>query len=166
MIVKGYKAFNKDLTNRYGKQFEEGKTYEENGELKYGTNGCGIHFCKRLEDTIRYFNPYNIKIAEVTALGDVISTFDNYNDYYDLCVTNKIRIDKVLTREEIVDKFKNNSYHSVTRFLSQFPLLQEEINYFKEKYKDNEEILDIISYYQENDKEVYKRKVFQKSKGV
>ena len=34
--VKGYKAFNKDLTNRYGKPFTEGGTYSIFGKLQFG----------------------------------------------------------------------------------------------------------------------------------
>ena len=39
MEIKGYKAFNHDLTNRYGEKFNEGVTYYVNGPIKYGNNG-------------------------------------------------------------------------------------------------------------------------------
>lgn len=162
METKGYKAFNNNLTNRYGIPFEEGKTYTITGELRYGNDGNGFHFCKRLEDTLRYFDPHNIAIAEVTSLGDIIEREDTVYDYYNLYVTNILRIDKVLTREEIISMYLNNSYQfSVKRFVEQFPLTEKEIKQFKKNYYNVEEIIESINYYQEHDKEVYNRKVKQ-----
>ena len=165
METKGYKAFNKDLTNRYNKPFEEGETYEVEGKLQYGNDGNGIHFCKRLEDTLRYFDPNNLLIAAVTSLGDIIETEDSVYEYYNLYVTNILRIDKILTREEIIEMFlDNNCLISVKRFVEQFPLTEDEIKQFKNNYQHNEEIIDAISYYQENDKEVFNRKVKKKTR--
>ena len=56
----GFKSFNLDRTNCYGKIFEEGKEYHCDGEIKFGPHGNGFHFAERLEDTIRYSgNPCN-----------------------------------------------------------------------------------------------------------
>ena len=70
MEIKGYKAFNSNMTNRYGRPFDEGKSYTINTALrvKFGNDGTGFHFCERLEDTLRYFPAMEeeIKIAEVT----------------------------------------------------------------------------------------------------
>ena len=41
--VRGYKAFNIDATNRYGKPFTEGETYQVEGEIKFGNDGNGFH---------------------------------------------------------------------------------------------------------------------------
>ena len=43
MEIKGYKAFNKDMTNMYGKKFEVGKTYSVNGKI----NGIIVKTDKR-----------------------------------------------------------------------------------------------------------------------
>ena len=53
--IHGYKAFNKDKTNRYGRLFIDGETYQINEMPSFGNKGVGFHFCKRLEDTLRYF---------------------------------------------------------------------------------------------------------------
>ena len=44
MEIKGYKAFNKDMTNMYGKKFEVGKTYSVNGKI----NGIIVKDLSRL----------------------------------------------------------------------------------------------------------------------
>ena len=76
-MIKGYKAFNKDLTNRYGSEFVEGTTYRVEGELKFGNNGNGFHFCKRLEDTLRYFPGMEeeIDIASIGSCFPINYTF-------------------------------------------------------------------------------------------
>ena len=107
MEIHGYKAFHKGLVNRYGLSFEEGGVYTCEGELKFGNDGNGFHFCKRLEDTLRYFpaTEEEIDIAEVTALGDIVEGEDDYYGYYDMYCTNRIRIDKILTRADIISHF-------------------------------------------------------------
>ena len=67
MEIRGYKAFNKDMTNRYGVEFKVGSVYEVEGDARFGNDGNGFHFCKRLEDTLRYFDGMGdeIQIAEV-----------------------------------------------------------------------------------------------------
>ena len=106
-MMKGYKAFNKDETNRYGKKYEENTVYKAEGPLQFGNHGNGFHFCKRLEDTLRYFPAMEeeIQIAEVTSLGEQVEYDDDYYGYYDLFAARTIRIDKFLTREEIVDMY-------------------------------------------------------------
>ena len=48
-MIKGYKCFNKGLINRYGKKFEVGKIYHQDGDIKFGINGNGFHMCSNLE---------------------------------------------------------------------------------------------------------------------
>ena len=160
MEIKGYKAFNHDLTNRYGEKFNEGVTYYVNGPIKYGNNGNGFHFCKRLEDTLRYFDPNDIAIAEVTGFGNIHESFD---EYYDLYVTDTIRIDKVLERKEIIERFLNQPEYRVKRFLENYILNSDEIQLFKYMYKDSKDVLNTISYYQEKDEKVFE-KVLRKRK--
>ena len=54
--VKGYKAFNKDKTNRYGLPFTEGVTYKVGGDISFGNAGNGFHMCTHLSDVFRYFD--------------------------------------------------------------------------------------------------------------
>ena len=87
--MKGYKAFNKDLTCR-DFQYEIGKTYEM--EDKPIICKKGFHFCKTIGDTYKFYPRDNgIRICEVEALGD-ISTENNIK----FC-TNKIKIVKEVT---------------------------------------------------------------------
>jgi len=44
------------------------------------------------------------------------------------------------------------------RFIQTLSMTPEEVNLFKEKFKNNKELLDYIAYYQEQDKEVFNRK--------
>lgn len=63
MEVLGYKCFNKDLTNSYGTIFEIGQIYTIQGDIKFGTKGNGFHMCKRLEDTLRYFDGIHNEVS-------------------------------------------------------------------------------------------------------
>ena len=65
--MKGYKAFNKDMTCR-GFQYEEGKTYEES---KAECCESGFHFCENPLDTLKYYNLCESEFAEVEVLGEV-----------------------------------------------------------------------------------------------
>lgn len=87
--MKGYKAFNKDLTCR-DFQYEIGKTYEM--EDKPIICKKGFHFCKTIGDTYKFYPmDGNTRICEIEALGD-ISTENNIK----FC-TNKIKIVKEVT---------------------------------------------------------------------
>lgn len=97
-MIKGFKVFNPDWTCR-GFQYEVGKTFEEDV-----TPVCcdrGFHFCTRLADCFSYypFSPNN-KVAEVEVLGD-IDTESNNSD--SKCCTNKIRIIRELSWQEVLD---------------------------------------------------------------
>ena len=157
MEKHGYKAFNKGLVNRYGMDFLEGKVYEKEGELKFGNDGNGFHFCERLEDTLRYFPGMEeeIDIAKVTALGDLEEYEDDYYGYYDMYCTNKLRIDKILTREEIIEMFLNTYSERAIRFVKGFKLTPEEIEMFKTKFAKDMNVLKAISYYQEGNMDAY-----------
>lgn len=159
-MIKGYKAFHKDMKNRYGKEFIEGETYSVEGPIEFGNNGNGFHFCKRLEDTLRYVPAMEeeVNIAEITAFGEMAERIDEYYGYYDLYASRTIRIDKILEREEIIKMFLNKDPERVIRFVSGYKLTPEEIELFKLKYFDETRVLKALKYYQENDKEVYKIK--------
>ena len=64
--MKGYKAFNKDMTCR-GFQFEEGQTYETD---KAVICKSGFHFCKNPLDVLNYYNLCESEFAEVESLGE------------------------------------------------------------------------------------------------
>ena len=67
--MKGYKAFNSDLTCR-GFQFEIGKTYEYKGYIE--PCWSGFHFCKNFVDCYEYYDMSDeTRICEVEAVGNI-----------------------------------------------------------------------------------------------
>lgn len=71
MAKKGYKVFDKNWCCR-GFQYEVGKTYTHEGEIKLCT--AGFHFCENLIDCFDYY-PFNkeMNVAEIIARGDIIT---------------------------------------------------------------------------------------------
>ncbi|WP_418889177.1 DUF7666 domain-containing protein [Peptostreptococcus porci] len=94
--MKGYKAFNKDWTCR-GFQYEVGKTFKCDGELKMCHSG--FHFCTSLADCFTYysFNKEKTVIAEVEAIGQVIE-----NESDSKCCTDEIKILKELSWSDVL----------------------------------------------------------------
>ena len=157
--IHGYKAFNGDMTNRYGMQFEEGKTYSVPGSASFGLKGNGFHLCKNIEDTFRYVNPDDCTIAEVTGFGDIAYGYDDYYEYYDMYATTSITIDKVLSREEVINKVLAKSNLSIYRFISTgFTLTEEEVKIFQEKCKDDKTIQAYIDYYVNKNEDAFSLK--------
>ena len=71
MAKKGYKVFDENWCCR-GFQYEVGKTYTHEGEIKLCT--AGFHFCENLIDCFDYY-PFNKEthVAEIIARGDIIT---------------------------------------------------------------------------------------------
>ena len=157
--IKGYKAFNVDLTNRYGSSFEVGKRYSVDANAVFGNHGNGFHFCKNIEDTFRYFPAIEEKISVclVKGTGEIAIYEDEYNGYYDMYSSENIEIIKQLTRDEIIEIGLNLNSLRVCRFIQCFKLNNEEIELFKEKFFDNIRVIQFINYYQLNDKEAFKK---------
>ncbi len=157
--VKGYKAFNDNITNRYGMQFEEGKVYSVPGKASFGLKGNGFHFCKNIEDTFRFFDPDNCKVASVTGFGDIAVGFDDYNEYYGMYASTIIRIDKILSREEVIKLILGKSDNAVCRFLQTgFTLSSEEIKLFEERVKHNSIVETYLDYYARGNKDAFSLK--------
>ncbi len=156
-MVHGYKCFNKDLINNYGMQFDCGKIYKVEGNVKFGNNGNGFHFCSNIEDTLRYFDSFNneIIICEVIGFGKIKSYEDNYNEYYDMYVASELLITKVLTREEIIKLGLDLPINKVNRFIQGFKLTKEEIQLFREKFANFINVINALAYYQEGNLNVY-----------
>ena len=159
MEVVGYKCFNKDLTNRYGVKFEVGKIYIAKGPIKYGNNGNGYHLCKNFEDTFRYFDAFNseVKICKVKGSEEILESFDDYNEYYQMYVVRKLEILRLLTRKEIINLgLKLDEEFRVTRFISGFKLTEDEIKLFEQKYSKNNIVLKTIDYFQRKNLSSYR----------
>ena len=160
MPKTGYKAFNKDMTNRYGKKLEVGRIYQTTGSPKFGNEGNGFHFCERLEDTLRYFNgrEEEILLTKVTSFGPLASYQDEYNGYYDMFATTIIRVDQILSRQEVIAQALVMPVPRVVRFVQGYRLTEEEIEKFKGQFLGEREVEDAIAYYQEGNTKVYEER--------
>lgn len=158
-MIKGYKCFNEDFTNRYGFKFSVGKIYITDSHVKFRSRG--FHFCKNLEDTFRYFDAFNlkIKICEVVGSGNITTYSDEYYGYYDMYSCEKLEIKHELNRKEIIDYGLSLDYTKVSRFIQGLKLTKEEIDKFKQRYKNYINVIQAIEYYQENKLYVYERKI-------
>ena len=72
-IIRGFKGFDKDLKCR-GFQYEIGKDYEHEGEVKCCERG--FHFCENPFDVFRYYLPCDSRYCEVECDGNA----DKAND--------------------------------------------------------------------------------------
>ena len=162
-MVFGYKCFNKDLTNRYGFKFDVGKTYGVSGGIKFGINGNGFHMCKNIEDTFRYYDAMEgeVSVCEVIGLGEFVSLYDEYNGYYDMYSVEMIEIIRLLSREDIIEMALNFSEERVIRFIQLYRLTSSEIILFKEKFEKYSRVIDNIIYYQEEDRDIFRRKLIR-----
>lgn len=156
MIVRGYKCFNEDFTNRYGMKFEIGKIYiaDKNTKVKK------FHLCKNLEDTFRYFDALNndVRICEVIGDGEVSVYSEKYQGYYDMYSVSQLEIKKELTHDEIISYGLNLDSNKVKRFIEGFKLTEEEMTKFANKFKNEQSVLHVITSYIENNKAVYKKR--------
>lgn len=160
MEIVGYKCFNKGITNRYQNKLEVGKIYSANGKVSYGNDGHGYHFCKNLEDTLRYFNAMNddVSICLVKGTGNIIVYEDDYNGYYDMYSSEHIEILKELSRYEIILYGLNLNEFRVCRFIQGIKLSDDEIELFKEKFNKNGNVQKFIEYYQLKEIDAFKIK--------
>ena len=66
-VIKSYKGFNKDMTCR-GKQYEEGKEYEED---RAKACDCGMHACEYPLDCFSYYSPSESVYHVVEQSGEI-----------------------------------------------------------------------------------------------
>ena len=130
MYIKGFKTFLKGMKTLEGKlTLQVGETYHINEPIQFEKNG--FHFCKRLEDTLHYFKNYHtdIDICAVTGFGTILETSHEYYGYYDIYVASDIKIERLLTKQEILIIYRDLILNSVcseqriARFLTYYPNL-------------------------------------------
>ena len=159
MSIIGYKAFDKNLVNRYGTKFQVGKIYIAEGIVKFGNNGNGFHLCKNMEDTFRYFDAMEkeIDVCKVSGSGDIVEYCDEYYGYYDMYAVSELEILSKLSRKEIIDYALRLNDIRLKRFLSGYKLNDEELELFIKKYKDNISVKQVIDYYQKKELDAFTR---------
>lgn len=147
--MRGYKVLDKGLYNQYGTQYELGKVYHLNGELKWSENG--FHFCERPEDTLKFIEYFDsdIDMTEVDCGGEIITRDDEYYGFYDMHAATIMKIIRIIPRieyfNEIVDS-KNPD--RVKRLASLIKLTQEEKDIILKLYPD---VKLTIDYYQSDE---------------
>lgn len=155
-MIKGFKCFYSGLTNAFGQKLQLNKKYIYDGKVKFRTSG--YHLCTNLEDTLRYFDGVNqnIDICEVIGYPEYIKFEDEYYGYYDMYACQGILLTKTLTRDEIIEKADKMHSLAFKRFSAGYKLNEDELAYFKNKYKNNCDILHHLIYYYE-DKDIYNK---------
>ena len=95
--MRGYKALNKDMINRYGNKYELGNKYYLNSGVPIWSKN-GFHFCVRPEDTLRYVDGFNdeIEMVEVEASGTMILHEDEYYGFYDMYVSSEMEFKRIV----------------------------------------------------------------------
>ena len=155
--MKGFKVLDEGLYNQYGFQYELGKTYYLNGELKWAKNG--FHFCKRPEDTLRYIEYPDSKIdmVEVIGEGDIVEYEDEYYDFYDMYASSIMTFLRIVPREEYIKNIiDSNNQFRVKRLIELLKLEKDEIYMIKDKYKNQLDFT--INYYQNEEYLLSRRK--------
>lgn len=89
----GYKGFDKDFRCR-GMQYEVGKTYHHDGELKICDSG--FHFCINPNDIFSYYSPANSRFALIEATGNIVEGDDK-------CCTDELTIVRELSLTELIE---------------------------------------------------------------
>ena len=88
----GYKGFDKNFKCR-DFQFEAGKTYKHDGEIKICDSG--FHFCENPLAVFNFYSPVNSRFALVEATSKIISGSDK-------SCTDELTIVKELSLDELV----------------------------------------------------------------
>ena len=153
--VKGYKAFNKDKTNRYGVPFMEGATYKVSGEISFGNNGNGFHMCTYLSDVFRYFDSDDVVVAQVIGRGDRVKYDDEYEGYYDMYSVRELYINRFMSREEVINQMLNDNRINAIKFIKTFKMNSDEKIDFLYKFKDDMGVIEHLLYYQYDYKNVF-----------
>lgn len=159
----GYKAFNKGLTNVFGKEFKVGEKYVVNDKHK----GYGYHFCEYLEDVFVYYTGEDKQICEVIGSGDTIIYNNDYYGVYDVYSSTELYIVIEISREEIIKYFLDMSSVAsfrIINFIIRFKMTKDEIDLFLTRFANNKKIIDAINYYQLGMIDLYDNKKLVKLK--
>lgn len=134
MKIIAYKAFSENLTNKYGVKFKKGETYQKDkNTLQFGENGHGFHMSSSLADTFRYFNPLkNNNYCEVEGSGRILTVENSNYNAAPMYATEKMKIKRILTREEIIEKVLKSDIDELKRYINLFPFRKDELILLRE----------------------------------
>lgn len=158
--VHGYKAFSKGLKNRYDMQFEVGKKYHVDGDIKFGVTGNGFHFCANMVDTLRYVNGLEeeIDMCEVIGSGKIVEFYDDYYGYYDMYAASDLEIVRIVPREEIISMAHSMNEIELDRLFMGYKLTSDELKELKSMLNPYQKHLEkTIAYFQYGDKDAFGR---------
>jgi hypothetical protein len=93
--MKGYKAFNKDLTCR-GYQFTTDNTHTFDG--KPILCDSGFHYCTTLEDVVKYYHKPDMRVFEIEATGVITETDEDCSKR----ACSEIRLVKEISLNEVM----------------------------------------------------------------
>ncbi len=153
--LSGFKAFNNDLTTRYGQKLQIGVPYTVDGPVSFGNYGNGFHFTTYIEDCFRYFDNKNSVVCEVVGSGKIIMFDDDYYGYHDMAVSSCIEVIRVIPKDEILNTVINLPFHRRIKFLRTYQLSKEEILLYEDCFDTMSE--KCYLEYQENSKYYVKK---------
>ena len=96
-VIKSYKGFDKDLKCK-GFQYEVGKEYEIEGEIKCCERG--FHACESPMEVFDYYDMLNLRFAEVEQSGQIDKKDDNKSTK--IC-SSRIKIKAELNLADIIN---------------------------------------------------------------
>lgn len=95
-----YKCFEENMQGWDNFQYEIGKTYELDGKREVGINW--FDYYKRIVDIEKYWNLKDGRVCEIEVLGN------KSTDCFGKLITDRIRIVRELSKEEINQYFEDN----------------------------------------------------------
>ena len=155
-MISGFKCFYSGLVNKYGEKLELDRKYICSEPVKFRSKG--YHICANLEDTLRYYDGVNRKVEICEAIGypEHVKYDDEYFGYYDMYACGGLLLKRILTRQEIIEKADSMHSEAFKRFSRDYRLTAEELDYFKNKYRNNNDVMLHLTYYYE-DKDIYNK---------
>ncbi len=129
--MKGYKAFNDDLTCR-GYQFTVNKTHTFGGT----PISCvqGFHFCTDLQDVVNYYCSPTMRVFEIEATGIITDTYADGNCTKRAC--SEIRLVKELSLDEVMLSItKSKAAYEWTKCIGNRDIMINHITESKWAYK-------------------------------
>ena len=153
----GYKTFNKDKTNRYGKEFNEGKHYHVDGDIlaAFGKEGNGFYFCTHIADTFRFFpNDEDVKVGVINATGEIDSCVDDYNDY-EIFACSDMQLLRFLSREEVLQLIILDGRYSIEKAIKTYNLTNDEKDIILDNIRGDFQLINEVLWYCYDKKDIY-----------